>query len=69
MVCNKDIVPALVRMKYDDHELLMLEDVTNDPYVSFPTVKGGPIERIPRDWAKGMDKDGLLGLINMLHFG
>ena len=68
MVCTTDIVPALMQMKYKDHDLLALVDVENKPYVPMVTVGGGPIERIPHDWACGMNKVGLLGLINMLHF-
>ena len=30
---------------------------------------GGPIQRIPKPWASGLEKSGLLGLINMPHFG
>ena len=30
---------------------------------------GGPIQRILKPWASGLDKSGLLGLINMPHFG
>ena len=56
MVCSKDIVPALVQMKYNDHDLLMLEDVANEPYVSFPIVKGGEIACIPKYWEKRPDK-------------
>ena len=30
---------------------------------------GGPIQQILKPWASGLDKSGLLGLINMPHFG
>ena len=56
MVCNKYIIPALVQMKYNDHDLLMLEDVANEPYVSFPIVKRGEIACIPQYWEKRLDK-------------
>ena len=32
-------------------------------------VPGGPIQRILKPWASGLEKSGLLGLINMPHFG
>ena len=32
-------------------------------------VPGAPIQRIPHPWAQGLDRSGLLGLINMPHFG
>ena len=38
-------------------------------HVSFPIVRGGPIEHIPQDWVKGLEEVGLLGLINIPHFG
>ena len=69
MVCTTDIVPVLMQMKYDDHELLALEDITKEPYVPMVAVGGIPIERIPQDWAHRLNKAGLLGLINMPHFG
>ena len=64
-----DIIISLVRMKYEDHDLLLLKDVADDPYESFPLVPGAPIERIPHSWVQGLNKSGLLGLINMPHFG
>ena len=51
MVCNTDIVLALMNMKYDDHDLLVLQNVANEPYESLPVVTGGPIVRIPQPWA------------------
>ena len=69
MVCTADIVLALMKMKYKDHDLLLLRDVENDPYELFPSVVGGPIMHILQPWAQGLDKSGLLGLINMSHFG
>ena len=47
MVYTTDIVPALMQMKYDDHDLLALVDVMKKPYVSMVVVGGGLIERIP----------------------
>ena len=69
MVCTTDIVLSLMRMKYEDHDLLALEDVIKDPYVQKLVVGGGPIERILQDWMHRLDRAGLLGLINMSHFG
>ena len=60
---------ALVNMRYEDHELLLLKDVSEEPYHSLPIVLGAPIQRIPHPWAQGLDTSGLLGLINMPHFG
>ena len=47
MVYTTDIVPTLMKMKYEDHDLLTLQNVANDPYDSLPSVPGGPIVRIP----------------------
>ena len=58
-----------MKMKYDDHDLLLWKDVANEPYESLPLVTGGPVVRIPQSWVQGMDKSRLLGLINMSHFG
>ena len=41
----------------------------NEPYESLPLVPGGPILCILQLWEQGLDKVGLLGLINMSHFG
>ena len=38
-------------------------------YVSMVGVGGIPIECISQDWAHGMNRVGLLGFINMPHFG
>ena len=65
MVCTSDIVPALMNLRYGDHNLLALEDVTKESYLPVISVEGAPIERISQDWARGLDKARLLGLINM----
>ena len=68
MTCSVDIIPALIRIKFDDHDLLLLKDVQDEPYESIHMTHGGPIQWIPKPWASGLDKYGLLGLINMPHF-
>ena len=69
MKCSIDIIPALIRLKFDDHDLLLLKDVPDEPYESITTMLDGPVQRIPKPWASGLEKYGLLGLINMPHFG
>ena len=69
MTCSVDIIPALIRLKFEDHDLLLLKDVQDEPYESVPMVPSAPIQRIPQPWASGLDHSGLLGLINMRHFG
>ena len=69
MVCTTGIVLALMKMKYKDHDFLLLRDVENKPYESLPLVAGGPIVHIPHPWAQALDKSGFLGLIDLLHFG
>ena len=64
-----DIISSLVKMKYEDHYLLLLKDIADEPYESVPTMLGTPILWIPHPGAQGLDKSGLLGLINMPHFG
>ena len=68
MKCSVYIIPALIRLKFEYHDLHLLKDVRDDPYESIPMVPGGPIQRIPKPWANGLEKSGLLGLINMPHF-
>ena len=67
--CLVDIIPALIRLKFKDHDLLLLKYVWDETYESVPTVPGAPIQRIPKPWASGLDQSRLLGLINMPHFG
>ena len=69
MTCSVDIIPALIKLKFEDHDLLLLKDVWDEPYKSVLTVLGAPIQRIPQPWASELDNSGLLGLINMPHFG
>ena len=69
MACTTDIVPVLMGMKYDDHDMLASTEITKGPYVPMVAVGGGPILLIPQDWARNLDRVGLLVLINMPHFG
>ena len=69
MKCSVDIILVLIRLKFDDHDLLLLKDVQDDPYESVTTAIGGPVQGIPNPWASGLEKYGLLGLINIPHFG
>ena len=32
MKCSVDIIPMLIRLKFEDHDLLLLKEVRNDPY-------------------------------------
>ena len=68
MVCTSNIMSALMQMKYKEHEFLTLEDVAKKPYVLMIAVGGVLIERISHASAHGLDRAGLLGLINMSHF-
>ena len=49
MVYTMDIVPVLMQMKYDDHEMLVLTEITKGPYEPMVVVGGNPIVRIPQD--------------------
>ena len=69
MTCSVDIILALVKLNFEDHDLLFLKDVWDEPYESVPMVPGAPIQRIPQPWVSGLNNSGLLGLINMPHFG
>ena len=69
MKCSVDIIPALIRLKFEDHDLLFLKYVRDDPYESILTGPGASIRQIPQPRMSGLDQSGLLGLINMPHFG
>ena len=69
MTCSVDIILALIRLKFEDHDLLLLKDVWDEPYESVSKVPDAPIQQIPQPWASGLDKSGLLGLVNVPHFG
>ena len=58
-----------MQLRYEYHDLFALEYVAKELYFPVVSVEGSPIECIPKDWVRGMDKAGLLGLINMSHFG
>ena len=47
MKCSVDIIPALIMLKFYNHDLLLLRDVRDDPYESVPTGPGAPIRWIP----------------------
>ena len=68
MTCPVDIIPALVKMKYEYHDLLLLKDVSEKTYQLLQMVPSTPIQQIPHPWAQGLERFGLLGLINMPHF-
>ena len=69
MKCSVDIIPALIRLKFEDYDLLFLKYVRDEPYELISMRHGAPIRWIPQPWASGLDQSGLLGLINMPHFG
>ena len=69
MTCSVNIIPVLIRIKFKDHDLLLLKYVWDEPYESIPMAPGASIQQILKPWASGLDKSGLLGLINMPHFG
>ena len=69
MTCSVDIIPALIRLKFNDNDLLLLKYVWDKAYESVPTAPSGVIQQILKPWASGLEKSRLLGLINMPHFG
>ena len=69
MKCSVDIIPALISLKFEYHDLLLLKYVRDEPYESISMGPGAPIRWIPQLWASGLDQSVLLGLINMPHFG
>ena len=69
MTCLVDIIPTLVKMKYEYHDFLLLKDVTDELYQSVLMIPDMLILRNPHPWAQGLDKSRLMGLINMPHFG
>ena len=68
MICTMDILYVLMQLKYEYHNLISIEDIAKDPYVSMIVVKKGPIEHILKEWVSGMARAKLLRLINMSHF-
>ena len=44
MTCSVDIIPALINLNFQDHDLLLLKDVQDDPYESVLTVPSAPIQ-------------------------
>ena len=64
-----DIMPFIMKMKYEYQNLLALTNVLVDPFVLVTEVGSIPITYTPHDWAQGLEILRLLGLINMLHFG
>ena len=69
MQCTMDIVPFIMRMRYEEHGMLALMDITANPYVPMTQVGGGLVARIPHYYTRGSEISRLLGLINMPHFG
>ena len=49
MVCTSDIVPALMQLKFEDHNLLALGDVMKETYSPIVSIEGVPIELILDD--------------------
>ena len=56
MKCSINIIPALIRLKFEDHDLLPLKDVRDEPYESILTGPGALIQRIPQPWESGLDQ-------------
>ena len=69
MKCTFQITPFLVKMKYEDHDLLAFTDCTMDPFEERTILEEDLMMHTPHEWALGLDKSGLLGLIHMPHFG
>ena len=64
-----NIIPALIRLKFEDHDFLLLKYVWDEPYESVLKIPGALIHSIPQPWVSELNNYGLLGLINMPHFG
>ena len=69
MTFSVDIILALIKLKFEDHNLLLLKDFWDEPYESVLMGPGASIQKIPQPWVSKSNKSSLLGLINMPHFG
>ena len=66
MAHTMDSIPALVGMKYDDHDMLASTEITKGPYVPMVVAGGSPILLIPQDSVRDFEREILLGLICVL---
>ena len=64
-----DIMPCIMKMKYEDHDLLESTEITVDPFVPNTGAYNDPTVCTLHDWARGLERLGILGLINMPYFG
>ena len=64
-----DIMPLIMKRKYEDHDLLMSTEITTDPFMLMTEAGRDSIECTAHDWALGLEISGLLGCINTPHFG
>ena len=69
MTCSVDIIPTLIHLKFEYHDFLLLKNLGDELYESVLMDPSAPIQRIPQPWESSLNKYGLLGLINMPHFG
>ena len=69
MKCTFKIAPCLVKIKYEDHDFLESTDYTVEPFKERMGLESDPIVCTPQQWALGLEKSWLLGLIHMPHFG
>ena len=68
-MCSVDIIPALIRLNFNDYDLILLKYVWDKPYESVHMMPSDPIQHILKPWSSGLEKSWLSRLINMPHFG
>ena len=56
MECTMDIVPYVIRMKYEDHDLLESPNIIVDPFIPKTRVDIVPTARTLHDWEMGLEK-------------
>ena len=66
----QSILPNLNNMTFVDHDLWKFLELATDKYiVSVKDTADGPMRLVPMEWARGLDKAGLLSLMYLSHFG
>ena len=64
-----DIMDNLKKVTFSDHDLRNFPKIHMSKYMtSLQLVEGEPIQLVPMEWPRGLDKPGILSLLYMPHF-
>ena len=65
-----NILLNMKKMNFVDHDMWKYLELAMEKYIVYVcNIESGPLLLVPMEWERGLEKDGLMSLMHISHFG